>query len=150
MTSKPIYLTWFASIIYCLVWTTELLLAEIGLVFPALVLGYKLFNCSMCQVPVPKLIDYFVWLYFKQLLLVTGSVIFWHTNSRSLQSIMYQFLCIMIYLNDYLKQLVCVAGSIIFGIRILVASKVSNTDPYIEKNVWAYFKQLVLEHILNS
>ena len=31
---------------YCLVWATELLLAAIGLVFPALVLGYKSFNVS--------------------------------------------------------------------------------------------------------
>ncbi len=31
-----------------------------GLVFPALVLGYKSFNCSMYQVPVPTLIEKFV------------------------------------------------------------------------------------------
>ncbi len=45
---------------YCLVWETELLLASIGLVFPALVSRYKLFNCSMYQVPVPMLIEEFV------------------------------------------------------------------------------------------
>jgi hypothetical protein len=43
--------------LYRLVWATELLLAAIGLVFPALVLGYKLFNCSMYQVPIPMLIE---------------------------------------------------------------------------------------------
>jgi hypothetical protein len=41
---------------YPLVWATELLLAAIGLVFPALVLGYKSFNRSIYQVPVPTLI----------------------------------------------------------------------------------------------
>ncbi len=41
---------------YRLVWATELSLAAIGLVFPALVLGYKSLNCSMYQVPVPTLI----------------------------------------------------------------------------------------------
>ncbi len=87
------------NIYYRLVWATELLLAAIGLVFPALVLGYKSFNCSMYQVPVPTLIENFVWIYFKQLLLVAGSIIFWHTNSRSLQSILYQFLCT--FLNFY-------------------------------------------------
>jgi hypothetical protein len=46
--------------VYCLVWATELLLATISLVFPALVLGYKSFNCSMYQVPVPTLIEKFV------------------------------------------------------------------------------------------
>ncbi len=45
---------------YRLVWATKLLLAAIGLVFPALVLGYKSFNCSMYQVPVPTLIEKFV------------------------------------------------------------------------------------------
>ncbi len=45
---------------YHLVWATELSLAAIGLVFPALVLGYKSFNCLMYQVPVPTLIDKFV------------------------------------------------------------------------------------------
>ncbi len=39
-----------------LVWATELSLAAIGLVFPVLVLGYKSFNHSMYQVPVPTLI----------------------------------------------------------------------------------------------
>jgi hypothetical protein len=39
----------------CLVWATKLLLAAMGLVFPALVLGYKSFNCSIYQVPVPML-----------------------------------------------------------------------------------------------
>jgi hypothetical protein len=42
---------------YCLVWATELLLAAIGLVFPVLVLGFKSFDCSMYQVPVPTLIE---------------------------------------------------------------------------------------------
>ncbi len=42
---------------YRLVWATKLLLAAIGLVFPALVLGYKSFNCSMYHVPVPTLIE---------------------------------------------------------------------------------------------
>ncbi len=65
-----------SPIIYCLVWATELSLAAIGLVFPALVLGYKLFNCSIYQVPVPTLIEKFVRIYFKQLLLVAGSIIF--------------------------------------------------------------------------
>ncbi len=46
--------------IYCLVWATKLSLAAKGLVFPALVLGYKSFNCSMYQVPVPTLIEKFV------------------------------------------------------------------------------------------
>ncbi len=41
---------------YRLVWATEMLLAATGLVFPALVLGYKLFNYSRYQVPVPTLI----------------------------------------------------------------------------------------------
>ncbi len=45
---------------YCLVWATKLLLAAIGLVFPALGLGYKSFNCSMYHVPVPTLIEKFV------------------------------------------------------------------------------------------
>ncbi len=45
---------------YCLVWAIKLLLAAIGLVFPALVLGYKSFNCSMYHVPVPTLIEKFV------------------------------------------------------------------------------------------
>ncbi len=45
---------------YRLVWATKLLLAAIGLVFPALVLGYKSFNCSMYHVPVPTLIEKFV------------------------------------------------------------------------------------------
>ncbi len=40
---------------YCLVWATKLSLAAIGLVFPALVLEYKSFNCSMYHVPVPTL-----------------------------------------------------------------------------------------------
>ncbi len=42
-----------------LVWATELSLAAISLVFPALVLGYNLFNCSMYQVLVPTLIGYY-------------------------------------------------------------------------------------------
>ncbi len=45
---------------YCLVWATKLLLTAIDLVFPALVLGYKSFNCSMYHVPVPMLIEKFV------------------------------------------------------------------------------------------
>ncbi len=45
---------------YHLVWATKLLLAAIGLVFPALVLEYKSFNCSMYHVPVPTLIEKFV------------------------------------------------------------------------------------------
>jgi hypothetical protein len=45
---------------YRLVWATKLLLAAIGLVFPALVLGYKSFNCSMYHVPVPMLFSKFV------------------------------------------------------------------------------------------
>jgi hypothetical protein len=45
---------------YRLVWATKLLLAAKGLVFPAQVLGYKSFNCSMYQVPVPTLIEKFV------------------------------------------------------------------------------------------
>jgi hypothetical protein len=47
------YVTIAAS--YRLVWATKLLLAAIGLVFPAIVLGYKSFNCSMYHVPVPTL-----------------------------------------------------------------------------------------------
>ncbi len=43
-----------------IVWATELSLAAIGLVFPALVLGYKSFNCSMYQVPVSTLTEKFV------------------------------------------------------------------------------------------
>ncbi len=74
---------------YRLVWVIELSLAVIGLIFPVLVLGYKLFNCSIYHVSVPTWIEECVWLYFKQLLLVAGSVIFWHTNSGSLQSIVY-------------------------------------------------------------
>ncbi len=77
---------------YRLVWATKMLLAAIGLVFPVLILGYKSFNCSIYHVPVPMLIEKFVWIYFKQLFTVTGSIIFWQTNSRSLQSISYQFL----------------------------------------------------------
>jgi hypothetical protein len=46
--------------LYPLVWATKLLLAAIGLVCPALVLGYKSFNCSMYHVPVPTLIEKFV------------------------------------------------------------------------------------------
>jgi hypothetical protein len=42
--------------VYHLVWATELSLAAIGRVFPALVLGYKSFNRSMYQVPIPTLI----------------------------------------------------------------------------------------------
>ncbi len=45
---------------YHLVWATKLSLAVIGLVFPALVFGYKSFNCSTYQVPVPTLIEKFV------------------------------------------------------------------------------------------
>ncbi len=45
---------------YCLVWATKLSLAAIGLVFLALVLGYKSFNCSMYHVPVPTLFSKFV------------------------------------------------------------------------------------------
>jgi hypothetical protein len=45
---------------YRLVRATKLLLAAIGIVFPALVLGYKSFNCSMNHVPVPTLIEKFV------------------------------------------------------------------------------------------
>ncbi len=88
---------------YRLVWVTKLLLAVIGLVFPALVLGYKSFYCSMYHVPVPPLIEKFVWIYFKQLFTVAGSIIFWHTNSRSLQSIFYQFLCTFLNLYDILQ-----------------------------------------------
>jgi hypothetical protein len=40
---------------YRLVRATKLSLAAIVLVFPALVLGYKSFNCSMYHVPVPTL-----------------------------------------------------------------------------------------------
>jgi hypothetical protein len=87
--------------LYRLVWVTKLLLAAIGLVFPALVLGYKSFNCSMYHVPVPTLIENFVWIYFKQLFTVAGSIIFWHTNSRRLQSILYQFLHTFLNLYDY-------------------------------------------------
>ncbi len=87
--------------IYRLVWATKLSLAVIGLVFPALILGYKSFNCSMYQIPVPTLIEKFVWIYFKQLLLVADSIILWHTNSRSLQSISYQFLRNLLNLYDY-------------------------------------------------
>jgi hypothetical protein len=61
---------------YRLVWATKLSLAAIGLVFPLLVLGYKSFNYSRYQVPVPTLIEKFVRIYFKQLLLVAGSIIF--------------------------------------------------------------------------
>ncbi len=86
---------------YCLVWATKLLLAAIGLVFPALVLEYKSFSCSMYHVPVPMLIEKFVWIYFKQLFTVAGSIIFRHTNSRSLQSILYQFLRTFLNLYDY-------------------------------------------------
>ncbi len=43
------------GLFYHLVWATKLSLAAIGLIFPALVLGYKSFNCSMYQVPVPML-----------------------------------------------------------------------------------------------
>ncbi len=92
---------WCIFVNYCLVWATELSLAAIGLVFSALVLGYKSFNCSMYQVPVPTLIEKFVWIYFKQLLLVAGSIIFWHTNSRSLQSNLYQVLPTFLNLYDY-------------------------------------------------
>jgi hypothetical protein len=45
---------------YRLVWATKLSLAAIGLVYPALVLGYKSFNCSMYHVPVPTLFSKFV------------------------------------------------------------------------------------------
>jgi hypothetical protein len=45
---------------YRLVWATKLSLAAIGLVFPALVLGYKSFNCPMYHVPVPTLFGLFV------------------------------------------------------------------------------------------
>ncbi len=45
---------------YRLVWATKLLLAAIGLVFPALVLGYKSFICSTYHVPVPMLFGQFV------------------------------------------------------------------------------------------
>jgi hypothetical protein len=45
---------------YCLVWATKLLLAAIGLVFPALVLGYSSFNCSMYHEPVSTLFRKFV------------------------------------------------------------------------------------------
>ncbi len=57
-----VYIVIIAIVIhsYCLVWATKLLLAAMGLVFPALVLGYKSFNCSMYQVPVPTLIEKFV------------------------------------------------------------------------------------------
>jgi hypothetical protein len=91
-----VFLLW-----YRLVWATKMSLAAIGLVFPVLVLGYKSFNCSMYQVPVPTLIEKFVWIYFEQLLLVADSIIFWHTNSRSLQSILYQFLHTFLNLYDY-------------------------------------------------
>ncbi len=84
-----------------LVWATKLLLAAIVLVFPVLVLGYKSFNCSMYLVPVPTLIEKFVWIYFQQLFTVAGSIIFWHTNSRSLLSILYQFLRTFLNLYDY-------------------------------------------------
>ncbi len=47
------------EILYRLVWATKLLLAAIVLVFPALGLGYKSFNCSMYHVPVPTLIENF-------------------------------------------------------------------------------------------
>ncbi len=86
---------------YCLVWATTLLLTVIGLIFSVLVSGYNSFNCSMYHVPVPTLFIQFVWLYFKQLLLVAGSATFWYANSRSLQSILYQFLCICVNLYDY-------------------------------------------------
>jgi hypothetical protein len=49
-----------STVWYHLVWATKLLLASIGLVFPALVLGYKSFHCSMYHVPVPTLIEKFV------------------------------------------------------------------------------------------
>jgi hypothetical protein len=65
-----------AGVVYRLVWVTELSLAAIGLVFPALVLGYKSLHFSMYQVPVPMLIEKFVGIYFKQLLLVASSILF--------------------------------------------------------------------------
>ena len=48
------------SHVYHLVWATKVALAAICLIFPALVLGYKSFNCSMYHVPVPTLIEKFV------------------------------------------------------------------------------------------
>ncbi len=45
----------FGALPYQIVWATKLLLAAICLVFPALVLGYKLFNCSIYHIPVPTL-----------------------------------------------------------------------------------------------
>jgi hypothetical protein len=51
-------------------------MSAIGLVFPALVLGYKSFNCSMYHVPVPTLIEKFVQIYFKRLFTVAASIIF--------------------------------------------------------------------------
>jgi hypothetical protein len=49
-----------SNLVYRLVWAKKLLLAAIGLVFPALVLGYKSFNHSSYHVPVSTLIEKFV------------------------------------------------------------------------------------------
>ncbi len=45
---------------------------------------------------------------------------------------MYWFLCIFVNLYDYFKR---VPGSIIFGIQTQVASKVSNTNSYVKKEI---------------
>ena len=107
---------------------------QIDLIFPALVLGYKSLNCSMCHVPVPMLIEKFVWIYFKQLFTVAGSISFWHTNSRGLQSKL-----IPTYFSKFVwlsfKQLVCITGSIIFGIRTWLPSKVSYMDSYVQTQI---------------
>ncbi len=109
---------------YHLVWATKLLLAAIGLVFPALVLGYKSFNCSMYHVPVPTLIEIFVWIYFEQLFTVAGSIIFWH---KKLKESPKYLVPIPMYFSKFVqlsfKQLVCIAGSIIFGIQTRVNPK---------------------------
>ncbi len=130
--------------LYCLVLATKLSLAAIGLVFPVLVLGYKSFNCSMYHVPVPTLFGQFVWLYFKQLLLVAGSATFLTYKLKESPKYLIPiplYLCNFVWLS--FKQLVCVAGSIIFGIQTWVASNVSNANSYLEK-------KYLYEHILNS
>ncbi len=115
--------------LYCLVWATKLSLAAIGLVIPVLVLGYKslkLFNVSstssyvdweICMnifwtantsrwqhhfltyelkkspkylVSIPTYFSKLVWLSFKQLVCVAGSIIFWHTNMVSFQKYLIQ------------------------------------------------------------
>ncbi len=108
-----------AKRVYRLVWAKKVTLAAICLDISSASFGIRInYNVSMYHVPVPMYNDIFVWTYILNSYFQLLAASFFDIRGQGISKVSWpnSYIDLEICMAIYFKKLVCVAGSIIFGI----------------------------------